>query len=125
MTNYAPPFLTDVTPAQAQRHEVRHRLTAAQLAHLPDPLPLTAGRIHFLRKVKADGTISILNETWRVSKRLVDQYVWVTLTTHCRRLDIWYQRSAQYEWRLLKTCAYDIPETVARLKPEFAQSKTG
>jgi putative transposase len=125
MTNYTPPLLTEVTPAQAQRHEVRHRLTVTQLAHLPDPLPLTAGRIHFLRKVKTDGTISILNETWKVSKRLVGQYIWVTLTTHCRRLDIWYQRSVQHEWRLLKTCAYDIPETVARLRPEFAQSKTG
>lgn len=124
MTDYAPPLLINVTPAQAQRHEPQHRLTAIQLAHLPDPLPLTAGRIHFLRKVKPDGTISVLNETWKVSKRLAGQYVWITITTHCRRLDIWYQRTTQQAWRLLKTCAYDIPETIARLKPEFAHSKT-
>ena len=124
MTDYAPPVLADVTPKQAQRLEAKRRLTATQIVHLPDPLPLTAGRIHFIRKVKPDGTLAILNETWKVSKRLAGKYVWVTVITHCRRLDIWYQRSAQHDWRLLKTCAYDIPDTVARLKPEFAHSKT-
>ena len=123
MTDYAPPVLTNVTPKQAQRHEPKRRLTATQIAHVPDPLPLTAGRIHFLRQVKPDGTIAMLNETWRVSKRLAGKYVWAIIMTHCRRLEIWYQRSAQHDWRLLKICAYDIPEIVARLKPEFAHSK--
>jgi len=39
-------------------------------------------------------------------------------------LEIWYQPSAQHDWRLLKTCAYDISEPVAHLKPEFAHRKT-
>jgi hypothetical protein len=112
--------LRTLTPEQAQRREAPHRLRAAWLKHLPVRLPLTAGRIHFIRKVKPDGTISILNETWTVSKRLSGQYVWATITTHRRRLDIWYQRTAQQEWRLLKTSAYDIAERVAHLKPEFA-----
>jgi len=124
LTNYAPPVLADLTPKQAQRREPKRRLTARQAAHLSDPLPITAGYIHFIRKVKPDGTIAVLNETWKVSKRLAGKYVWATLITHCRRLDIWYQRSAQHDWRLLKTCVYDIPETVARLKPEFARPKT-
>jgi len=124
MMDYAPPVLAEATPQQAQRREPQHRLTATQWKHLPDPLPITAGRIHFIRKVKPDGTIVVLNETWKVSKRLAGKYVWTTLVTHCRRLEIWYQRSAQHEWRLLKTCAYDISETVAHLKPEFAHRKT-
>jgi len=120
MTDYAPPVLADVTPRQAQRRELTGHLTAAQIAHLPDQLSITAGRIHFIRKVKSDGTMALLNETWTVSKRLAGKYVWATITTQRRRLDIWYQRSEQHDWRLLKTCAYDIPETVARLKPDFA-----
>jgi hypothetical protein len=40
-------------------------------------------------------------------------------------LEIWYQRSAQHEWCLRKTYAYDIPETVARLKPEFGHGSRG
>jgi len=121
MTDYAPPFLADRTPQQAQRHAPKRCLTASQLAHLPETLPITAGRIHFIRKVKPDGTISVLNETWKVSKRLAGKYVWAMVITHCRRLEIWYQRSAHHDWHLLKTCAYDISETVAHLKPEFVR----
>jgi transposase InsO family protein len=124
MTEYAPPVLGERTPRQAQRAEPKHRLTATQLAHLPDPLPITAGHIHFIRKVKPDGTISVFNETWKVSKRLTGKYVWATIITHCRRLEIWYQPAAPHDWRLRKTYAYGIPETVARLKPEFAHPKT-
>jgi len=124
MMDYSPPLLAGLTPAQAQRPHLKRRLTATQIARLPDALPITAGRIHFIRKVKPDGTISVLNETWKVSKRLAGKYVWATIFTHCRRLDIWYQRSARHDWRLLKTYAYEIPETVARLKPEFAHDST-
>lgn len=122
MTEYAPPFLDEMTPQQAQRHESIRRLTTTQILQLPDPLPITAGRIHFIRQVQPDGTITVLNEPWKVSKRLTGKYIWATLITHCRRLEIWYQRSAQHDWRLLKNCAYDIPETVARLKPECAHA---
>jgi putative transposase len=124
MTDYAPPLLGDATPRQAHRHETKHRLTATQIAHLPDSLPITAGRIHFIRKVKPDGTVSVFNESWNMSKRLAGKYVWVTIITHRRRLEIWYQRSLQHDWRLRKTYAYDIPETVARLRPEFAHAKS-
>jgi len=120
MTEYVPPFLIDATPKQAQGRQTLHRLIAKHVLHLPDPLPITAGRIHFIRQVQPDGSITILNETWKVSRRLAGKYVWATLITHCRRLEIWYQRSAQHPWRLCKNCAYDISETVARLRPEFA-----
>lgn len=121
MTEYVPPFLIDTTPQQAQGREILHRLTSKQVSHLPDPLPITAGRIHFIRQVQPDGTITLLNESWKVSKRLAGKYVWATIITHCRRLEIWYQRSAQHPWRLLKNHAYNISEIVARLTPEFAR----
>lgn len=120
LTQYAPPKLGEQTPQQAQRAERQHRLTQCQIAQLPDPLPITAGRIHFLRKVSAAGTITLFNESWHVNRRLAGKYVWATLTTHLRRLDIWYQRSAEHDWRLLKSFDYDISETVARLNPQFA-----
>lgn len=119
-TQYAPPKLGEQTPAQAQRAESRRCLTQAQIAALPSELPITAGRVHFIRQVAPDGTITLLNETWHVSRRLAGQYVWATITTHTRRLDLWYQRSAQHDWRQLKSFDYELPETVARLRPEFA-----
>jgi putative transposase len=124
MQDYAPPFLANLTPRQAQRHESTRRLTATQMAHLPEVLPITAGQIHFNRRVKPDGTVSVFNESWKVNRRLAGKYVWVTIITHRRKLEIWYQRSAKQEWRLLKTYAYDLVETVAHLKPEFAYLKT-
>lgn len=125
MTDYAPPGLAGSTPQQAQRRQAAHRLTARQIARLPEVLPLTAGRIHFIRKVTPEGAVTVLNETWAVSRRLAGQYVWVTISTHCRRLEIWYQRSAHHEWHLRKTYPYDIAETVAHLQPEFKHADTG
>ena len=124
LTNYAPPYLNGRTPTQAQRAEPRRRLTAAHIARLPAQLPITAGHLHFIRQVRLNGTITLLNETWKVSKRLAGKYVWATITTHRRQLDIWYQRSARHDWQLRKTFAYDIRETVARLRPEFTRPKT-
>jgi hypothetical protein len=117
--HYAPPKLRGQTPAQARAARPHAKLTAAQLRALPAPLPLTAGRVHFIRKVNAEGTVTLLNETWRVGKRLAGQYVWATITTHTRRLTIYHRRSAQATWRLLKDVPYAIEERVARLKPEF------
>ena len=77
--------------------------------------------MHFIRRVASDGTIALLNETWPVGKRWANKYVWATITTHARRLDIWYQRAIQHEWRLLKSVAYDLPETVANRQPPFRQ----
>src|SRR5271157_5870813 len=76
LTDYVPPFLGDATPQEAQQHEPLHHLTARQIRQLPDPLPITDGKIHFIRQVEADGTISILNESWKVGKRWAGKYVW-------------------------------------------------
>jgi putative transposase len=119
-TRYAPPKLGERTPQAAQRAAgPQRRLTQRQSAQLPEQLPITAGRVHFIRLVAPDGTIALLNETWRVGKRWAGQYVWATITTHARRLDIWYQRSSQHDWRLLKSAAYDLPEPVAHRQPAF------
>ena len=94
-------------------------MTERQAAQLPAELPITAGRVHFIRRVAPDGTIAVLNETWRVGKRWANKYVWATITTHSRRLDIWYQRSSRHPWRLLKSVDYDLSETVAHRQLAF------
>lgn len=68
-TRYAPPALTGKTPSQAQRTEHPRRLTPVQVRRLPAPLPITAGRIHFIRRVQPDGCLTVLSETWRVGRR--------------------------------------------------------
>ncbi len=47
---------------------------------LPKRLPLYAGRVHFIRRVDAEGQVKVLNRTWAVPGTAVGQGVWVTLT---------------------------------------------
>ncbi len=119
LDEYRPPKLNGQTPRQAQRTRARHRLTERAWREVPEPLPLTAGRIHFIRQVDAQGDIALLNEIWHVDKRLVGQYVWATLWTHKQQLDIYHRRSAHSAVRQLKTYPYSISEPVHPLKPEF------
>jgi len=116
---YTPPSLDGMTPAQAQRRVRRVRLSKRQARDLPAKLPITAGRVHFVRRVAPDGTIGFLGETWKVGQRLAHEYIWATVSTHCRRLELFHRRSARAKWRRIKTCDYAFPETVCRLRPEF------
>ena len=101
--------------------DLRRRLSAADLRALPaaDALPITQGRVHFLRQVAPDGTIGLLNEMWRVSRRLQGQYVWATIWTHEQRLRIYYRSSVHAHVRLLKEFKYAIPERVQPLTARF------
>lgn len=120
---YRPPRLHGRTAAQAQRQVSRRRLTARECRALPEKLPITAGRIHFIRKVRADGSIMILQEAWHISKRLAGQYVWATIRTDRRVLEIRYRRSPETKGRLLKTYAYPISESVTPLRPEYKRER--
>jgi hypothetical protein len=42
-------------------------------------LPLREGRIHFIRRVEAEGTVSVLNVNWSVPQPDPDKGVWVTI----------------------------------------------
>lgn len=46
---------------------------------LPERLPLTAGQVHFLRKVDDQRQVKVLNLDWNVPKAQPHQGVWVTL----------------------------------------------
>jgi hypothetical protein len=119
MECYHPPVLQGATPGQAQQQVTRRRLTPEEAQLLPSVAPLTAGRVHFVRLVDAQGQIRLLNETWTVGKRLAGQYVWATVSTHRRRLAIYHRRTAQARVRLVKTFRYALHEQVAPLAPGF------
>jgi hypothetical protein len=116
---YFPPALEGLTPAQASKRIKRKRLTQRQARSLSERLPVTAGRLHFIRRVSAEGAISFLGETWRVSKRLAHHYVWATVLTHARRLEVYHRSSEHAAARLVKTYDYAIGETVHRLLPQY------
>jgi hypothetical protein len=97
-------------------------MSAAQLRRLPRELPITAGRVHFLRRVSASGEIGLLNERWRVGKRWAGRYVWATIITHMHELRIYYRATAQAPVRLLRQWDYALDEPVVPLAAEFRWS---
>lgn len=118
-THYQPPALGGLSPAQAQQQVPQWRLTARQVAALPHQLPITAGRLHFIRRVNPEGQIGLLNETWFVGRRLANRYVWATVITHEHRLVIYHRPSPHAPARRIKTFPYQLPESVCPLRPEF------
>jgi hypothetical protein len=116
---YAPAALGGLTVKQAARHLRCKKLLRRQRAQIPTALPLTAGRVHFIRKVDAQGAITLLKEPWQVSKSLVGHYVWATLDTGKKALFISHRRSERAQPRLIKQYGYAIEEKVYKLKPEF------
>src|SRR5215211_838596 len=117
--HYHPPALQGATPGQAQEQVTRRRLTAEHLALLPSEMPLTAGRVHFLRLVNTQGQITLLNESWTVGKGLAGQYVWATISTARRRLRIYHRQSAHARVHLVKEFRYALHEQVAPLAVPF------
>lgn len=77
-TQHYPEALAGKTPAQAHALSAVQRL-ASDFTLPSSKLPLTQGRIHFIRKVKSDGTVSVLNVAWSLPTPITQQAVWVTL----------------------------------------------
>jgi transposase InsO family protein len=54
-------------------------------------LPVTAGKVTFIRLVSVQGTVNILEQSFKVGKRLKFQYVKVTIYTKYQRLKVYHQ----------------------------------
>lgn len=117
--NYAPPSLQGKTVKQAAAEQRLPKLRRRQIAQLPNELPLTAGRLHFIRRVDANGEINILKEQWKVSKTLVGNYVWATLDLQRKELSLYHRHSLRSRPKLLKQYAYALSEPVQKLLPEY------
>jgi hypothetical protein len=119
MERYHPPALQGATPGQARQHVRRRYLTTKEVGLLPNEMPLTAGRVHFVRLVTAQGQITLLNESWRVGKRLAGQYVWATISTTRRRLQIYHRQSDRARVRLVRVFRYTLHEQVVPLAARY------
>lgn len=70
--------LKGISP-QAQHQQVSARKLSLDFVLPESKIPLYEGRVHFIRRVQADGTISVLNVRWTVPTSPPNQGVWVTL----------------------------------------------
>lgn len=117
--NYAPPSLHGKTVKQAAAEQRLPRLRPAQIARLPHELPLTAGRLHFIRRVDSKGEINILKEQWKVSKTIIGAYVWATIDLQRKELAIYHRHSLRSQPRLFRQYEYTINEPLQSLLPEY------
>jgi putative transposase len=122
-TAYRPPALQGKTPAQMRQGASIVRLTAELQRLIPEGrLPITAGRIHFRRKVETTGKVVILNETWFVGQKWIGEYVHATINTAEQTLTFWHKADAASPWRLIKTRQYRLSETVQPVLPAFRRN---
>jgi hypothetical protein len=125
--HYRPPCLQGKTPAQMCQGTPVLRLTADLRRQLPDfqtaRLPLTAGRIHFMRKVDPAGYVEVLNERWLVGPHWSGEYVRATINTAHHSLTLWHKASGEANWRELKTRVFRIQESVHDLLPQFKRNR--
>lgn len=84
-----------------------------------DSLPITEGKVHFIRQVKGDGTISVLNEDFDVGESLAYEYVWATIDTKQEQLKVYYRDKNAEEASLIKIYEYKIGEIVKRFEEKF------
>jgi hypothetical protein len=116
---YAPPALHGLTVKEARPGVKRRHLSRRALTRLPQELPLTAGRLHFIRRVTAHGTILLRKEEWKVSRSLAGEYVWATLDLSTERLVISPRRSEKAKAHVVKIYRYPIAERVEPVQPEY------
>ena len=75
--------------------------------------------MHFIRQVKEDGAISVLNEDFDVDKSLAYEYAWATIDTEQEQLMIYYREKNKEEAGLIKIYEYKIGENVKKFEEKF------
>lgn len=119
-TRHEPPALKGLTPTKA-RADFAPRLlpTDFNLHQAEERLPLTVGKVHFIRLVNSQEQIKVLNEAWTVEEELIGEYVWATIFTAEQRLRIYHQDTADAVRRLVAEYEYGIAEAVQNLAPAY------
>jgi len=82
-----------------------------------EELPITRGRIHFVRLVDEKGYITILNEEFYINKALSYEYVWTILNTRKQELNVYYQAALEAPKQLIRTESYKLREPVKNRIP--------
>jgi hypothetical protein len=122
-TVYQPPALNGKPPAQMRRGFQPPPLPQPLATLLPAArLPLTAGRIHVMRKVDPQGTVTLFNEPWLIGKRWMGEYIRATIDTGQQRMSFWHQPAATAEWRCIKARQFRLQETVHEVVPELRRN---
>ncbi|MBU4189408.1 MAG: integrase core domain-containing protein [Candidatus Thermoplasmatota archaeon] len=80
--------------------------------NLSTELPITDGKIHFVRLVNEKGYINVFNEDFYINKNLSFEYIWATIFTKEQELKFYYQANKESKRELIKSVEYKLREAV-------------
>ena len=119
------PELGGLTAAQIAPDFQPTLLAQDFLIHQQTRIPLTAGRLHFVRFVEADGSFSLLNESWSLDPHhWAGKTIRATLDIQQQQLCIFHQSSRTAIPALIAHFAYAIDETVQPLQSNFKRPRS-
>jgi hypothetical protein len=115
--------LNGSSPLEIHRHVPARKLPFGFSP--PNPLPITAGQVHFLRVVDHKRSVSILNNTWAAGLGVPEQGVWATvlLKPGGATLSIYDAAPDERKRRCLAKHPFELKEPVVPLETRFAESK--
>ena len=103
-TQHVHPQLGYKTPAQYRRSK-RLRMLPANFKLEENRIPIcVGGQVNFIRLVSAEGNINILEQRFKVGKRLKFQYVKATLYTRYQTLKVYHNGG------IVKQLDYELPK---------------
>jgi hypothetical protein len=89
-----------------------------------DRLPITAGRVHFIRFVSTAGTFSVLNERWQLDKEhWTGKTIRATVDTQRQLLFVYHQPKSSENCQLVAQFDYSLGEAVVPLAAEFQRKQ--
>jgi putative transposase len=80
-------------------------------------LPITTGEIHFIRLVRENGKVSILNEDFSVDPKYSFEYVWAVLNTREQQLSFFYKSTKEAPKEMIQNYNYLLKEPVKNRIP--------
>jgi hypothetical protein len=99
-------------------------LSATFDQHQQDRLPITAGRVHFIRFVSSAGTFSVLNERWQLDKEhWTGKTIRATVDTQRQLLFVYHQPKSSENCQLVAQFDYSLGEAVVPLAAEFQRKQ--
>jgi len=84
-----------------------------------DKLPLTEGKIHFIRQVGNVGQINVLNEVFNVGEEFTSEYVWATICLKKQKIEVYYRAQDQEAVGLVKEFDYTITDEIKTLRRDM------
>lgn len=114
--------LNDLTADQIAPNFVPVQLPASFRYHPDEELPVTIGKVHFIRFTSSKGTFSILNEQWALDQKLWSgKTIRATVDTQQQQLLVFHQLKGETTCQLVTRFDYPLGKPVLPLANEFVR----